>query len=386
MTNVAERDVVDVARQLGTDIRTRGAEIEEKRRIPSDLVEAMRERGLFHLMLPRAQGGLELDPVRAARVVEELAVSDGSVGWVAMIAAQSVWYATFLNDDDIATIWGQGGIVAGTARPTGRAVAVDAPEPGYLISGRWPFSSGSPHADWFMGECVIYDGERPREDGDGNSVTRAVFLPRDQVTVHDTWDVTGLRGTGSHDFSTEAAFVPAQRGFQMLVTPSQQPWIPRGAEPLVFINHGTHALGVARAAIDAAIAIMQAKKGWGDQPLSSFPRLQATVAEATAQVEAARSYLYETADALWMAVSAGEDSPILRARTRLATTHAAKASLQSVDSIHAALATSAIFTSSALERPFRDIHTAAAHVMVGPMTLEAAGRVELGQEPQLPFF
>lgn len=377
---------VEAAAGLREQIRSCAAETEEQRQVPLELAHQLRGRGLFHLGLPRSLGGLELDPVSAAEVVEDLAFADGSVGWVAMVAAQATWYASFLEDDDVRTIWGNGGVVAGTARPSGRAVAVGDPEPGYLVTGRWPFASGSTHADWFMGECVIYDGDAPRQDADGSDVTRALFVPREDVTIHDTWHTTGLRGTASHDFSVNGTFVPASRGFQMLVTPPKQPWALSGVEPLVFINHGTHALGVARAAIEAGAGIMKEKKGWGGQPLSSVPRLQANLAEATALVESARSYLYERATALWESVEAGEDSPRLRATTRLATSHAVKASLQATDLLYASLATSAILESSPLERPFRDIHTAAAHVMIGTMSFEAAGRVELGQESAFPFF
>ncbi len=377
---------VESAIELHEEIRARAADIEEQRRIPPDLVDRLRGRGLFHLGLPESMGGLGQDPVTAARVVEELARADGSVGWVAMVAAQATWYASFLEDRDVQAIWGDGGIVAGTARPTGRALAVDRPEPGYLVTGQWPFASGSTHADWFMGECVIHDGDGPRTDAAGNEVTRALFVPREEVTVLDTWHTTGLRGTASNDFRVQDAFVPASRGFRMLASPPKQPWALTGAEPLVFINHGAHALGVGRAAVEAALEVVNSKRGWGGQPLAAVPRLQATVAEATVLVESARAYLYEQATALWEALGEGGPTHHQRARTRLATTHAVRASAQATDLVHGALATSAIFTSSSLERPFRDIHTAAAHVMVGPMTLEAAGRVELGQEPAFPFF
>jgi len=173
----------------------------------------------------------------------------------------------------------------------------------------------------------------------------------------------------------------------MLVSPVLQPWAKPGTEPLAFMNHGTHALGVARAAIDAAAEIMRTRKGWGDALLSSLPRMQTVIAEATAQVESARTYLYAVAEELRAEIEAGRmGSPTQRSRVRLAASHAMPSSVQAVDALHSALATSSIMSSSALERPFRDITTAAAHVMIGAMTFEAAGRVELGMEPQFPFF
>ncbi|MEI6664934.1 MAG: acyl-CoA dehydrogenase family protein [Chloroflexota bacterium] len=368
-------------------IRAAAGRTESERRVPQEVIDALVQAGMFHMVLPASVGGGGHSPLVASRAVEEIAYADASTGWVVMLAQQSAMFAIFMSDEDNTAIFGNGGIIAGTARPIGRAVWTESLAPGYLVSGRWPFASGSSHATYFMGECVVYDGDEPRKDGEGNTVTRAVFVPRDAVTVFETWDTTGLRGTASNDFEVTNAFVPASRGFQMLVSPPIQPWAKPGVEPLAFMNHGSHALGVARAAIDAAAELMRTKKGWGDAPLSLLPRMQTAIAEATALVESARVYLYASAEALEAELDAGRmGEPTQRSRVRLAASHAMSASVQAVDLVHRALATSSIQMSSALERPFRDIHTAAAHVMIGPMTYEAAGRVELGLSPDFPFF
>lgn len=90
------------------------------------------------------------------------------------------------------------------------------------MSGRWPFASESSHADWFMGECIVYDGEQPRRDAQGNEVSRAVMMPRSAVRTYPIWQTTGLRGTASNDFSVEGVFVPETHCFQMLVTPPRE--------------------------------------------------------------------------------------------------------------------------------------------------------------------
>jgi alkylation response protein AidB-like acyl-CoA dehydrogenase len=380
-------DPVAAARELQPRIREAAAQIERERKLPPELVQELVRAGLFHMMIPRSLGGEEIDPISSAQAVEEIAFADASTGWCVMLAAQSTMFAGLLPEKDALEVFSNGGIVAGTARPIGRAVATREPSDGYLVSGRWPFASGSTHATWFMGECIVYDGEAPRKDAKGDNVTRAVFVPAADVTIYDTWDTMGLRGTASNDFSVEHVFVPASRGFQMLVTEPIHPWVLYTALPLGFMNQGSHALGIARAAIEAAAEIMKSRRGWGDQPLHEMPRLQTVIAEATALAGSARSYLYETARELWAAALAGDASAAqLRSRVRLAASHAASTSVQAVDLLHAALATSAIFTGNPLERQFRDIHTAAAHVMVGPLTYQAAGRVELGLTPEFPFF
>lgn len=380
-------DPVQAARELQPRIRATANQIEEQRRLPMDLVDAMRDAGLFHMTIPYSIGGQEADPVAAARAVEEIAYADGSAGWCVMLAAQSTGFAGLMPEGEALEVFGDGGIIAGTARPIGRAVAVREPGEGYVVSGRWPFASGSSHADWFMGECVVYDGDQVRLDADGNQVTRAVFVPRSEVTTYDTWHTTGLRGTASNDFSVEGVFVPEARGFQMLVVEPQHPWVLYQYPQLLFMNHGSHALGLARAALDAATEVARTKRGWGDQPLRDVLRVQSVIAEATALIESARHYLYATAEELWSAAQAGaEDTTLLRARVRLAASHAARASAQAIDLLHSTMGTTAVFTSSPIERVFRDMHTASAHVMIGPLTYQAAGRVELGMEPEFPFF
>jgi alkylation response protein AidB-like acyl-CoA dehydrogenase len=381
--DIDARALVEAAREMAPGVSERSRRIDEERRLPQELVKQFLDAGFFHALLPRDLGGRGADPVNAARIVEEIARGDASAGWCVMIAAQDCSFAGFLPKEEARTIWGNGGIAAGTARPIGRAVAV---EGGYDVSGRWPFASGSTHATWFSAECKVYDGDQLRRDENGNERTKMLFVPASQVTVHDTWDTLGLRGTASNDFSIEHAFVPETRGFQVLVDPPQHDWALYRAEPLVFINHGAHAIGVARSAIETAIETAQKKVGWGGVMVSETPRLQSAVAEAAGIVGAAANYLYETSWALWEQALAGRMDRQSRARVRLATSNAMRASLEAVDMLHAALATSVIHNSNPLSRQFRDIHTASAHVMIGSMTFEAAGRVLLGMEPQFPFF
>ncbi len=377
------QSMVEQARQMSPVVAGYSKRIEEERRLPAELVQQFRDAGFFHALLPHDLGGREVDPVNASRIVEEIARGDASAGWCIMLAAQSCGFAGYMPKAESQAIWGEGGIVAGTARPIGRAVAV---EGGYDVSGRWPFASGSSHATWFAAECQIFDGDVLRRDADGNERTKMFFVPASEVTVHDTWDTLGLRGTASNDFSIEHAFVPETRGFQVLVDPPVHEWALFRAEPLAFINHGAHAIGVARGAIDAAVDTAGKKVGWGGVMLKDTPRLQSAIAEASGMVGAASTYLYESAWALWEQALAGDTDKALRARVRLATSNAMRASVQAVDMLHAALATSAIMSSSPLSRQLRDIHTASAHVMIGTMTFEAAGRALMGMEPQFPFF
>lgn len=384
----AQHDVLDAAIGMRARIEALAPAIEEARRLPPELVEEFRHAGFFRMLVPDFVSPSVSDPITAARVVEEVARADGSAGWCVMIATQSNGFAGFLSDEAIEEVWGGGGIVAGTARPIGRAVP-QADGEGYRVSGRWPFASGSSHADWFSAECIVYDGDEPRRRPDGEPVTRLTFVPRDEVKLHDTWFTTGLRGTASNDFSIDDAFVPARLGFEVGADMPQRDELLYRAPALVFMNHGSHALGMARATVEDARGLIGEKVGWGGVPLAEVPRVQAVLAEASVLVDSARTHLYDAANRLVATLEAGasdEEAALLRARTRLATSHAASASVRAVDLLHDLLATSAIFSKHPIERRFRDMHTAAAHVMIGPLTYEAAGRVELGRDPEFPFF
>ncbi len=381
----AAADPLAAARTLAPEVRAAATETEAQRHIPKALVERLRDAGLFHMTLPRDIGGLECDPVTAARAVEEIAAADGSTGWVLMLANQSTFFAGFLPPEQARLFWGGGAIMCAVARPIGRAVPVEGG--GYTATGRWPFASGSSHADWFMGECLVYPdgGTEALKDKRGNPVTKAALFPRSDVTVLDTWHTTGLRGTASNDFTVEGVHVPD--GHVLQPTSLHHEWLGFRAGPLFFMNHGSHALGLARAGLEAALEIVGTKRGWGGVPLKETGRMQQTIAEATAIIGAASAYLYDTGEAFWQAVLTGEEPDArARARVRLAAAHAANESIRAVDLLHRALATSAVQQSSPLDRIFRDIHTAGAHVMIGPLVLEAAGRAELGVPVDFPFF
>lgn len=381
----AAADPLTAARTLAPEVRAAADETEAQRQIPKALVERLRDAGLFHMTLPKNVGGIECDPVTAARVVEEIAAADGSTGWVIMLANQTTLFAGFLPAEQSRLFWGNGAINCGVARPVGRAVPAEGG--GYTVSGRWPFASGSSHADWFMGECLVYaDGATdPVKGEDGNPVVKSVLMPRSDVTVLDTWHTTGLRGTASNDFSVEGVHVPAERVLQMGA--ARHPWVGFKGGPLFVMNHGSHALGLARAALAAALDVVGSKRGWGNVPLKETGRMQQTIAEATAMIGAASAYLYDTGEAFWRSILAGDEPDARsRARVRLAAAHAANESIRAVDLLHRALATSAVQQSSPLDRIFRDIHTAGAHVMIGPLVMEAAGRAELGVPVDFPFF
>ncbi|HEX5939037.1 MAG TPA: acyl-CoA dehydrogenase family protein, partial [Dehalococcoidia bacterium] len=201
MTLTASADLVETAASFSADIRAQADHAERQRRVDPGLVQRMAAAGLFHAFVPAALGGSESDVASVMRAIEQISIDDGSTGWVVMIGVTTGPSAAFLEPEAARKIYGDGpGVITGGAiAPKGKAV-VDGHQ-GYRVSGRWPFVSGCEHSDWLLGSCLVYEGDELRNLPSGGPEIRQVFFPRAEVEILDTWDVSGLRATGSHDMA-----------------------------------------------------------------------------------------------------------------------------------------------------------------------------------------
>lgn len=370
------------ARALSGEIRAAAAEVEQRGRLSPELVGALVRAGVFQLCVPAAYGGLEAELGQTLEVLEEIARADGATGWCAMIGATSALVSAYLEEPAARAVYGDPAVITGgVAAPRGRARAV---EGGYRVTGRWPFASGCQHSQWLMGGCVVFDGEAPRMREGGGPVTRLLLFPASSVTIHDTWRVSGLRGTGSHDIEVNDLFVPEAYGISLT---HGRPRLsgPLYAIPLfgaLALGVAAVTLGIARGALDELARVATAKTPFGTtRPLAARPTLQVQLAEAEGALRAARALLFEEAAAASEVARAGDALGVpRRAGLRLAATHATQSAARVVDvAYHAAGATS-LYEASPLQRSFRDVHAATQHAMVSPAIYELCGRVQLGLE------
>src|SRR5438876_2113383 len=355
---------LDAARALGPEIRAAADRIEHDRRVPLDLVRALTETGVFRMCVPRSSGGGEADPATMIRVLETIAEADGSTGWSAMIGATSGVAAAYLSADAAREIYGSSPdvVTGGVFAPYGRAIAVGG---GYRVTGRWPFASGCEHCAWLMGGSVVVENGAPRLLPSGMPDSRLMLFPATEARVIDTWTVSGLRGTGSHDIAVDDIFVPAARSLS-LITDRPRARGPLYAFPvfgLLALGIAAVALGIARRALDELVALAGAKTPTGSRRLlAERPVIQAEVARAEATLGAARAFLAETVGGAWeRAQAAGAIEIRERARLRLAATHATLASTCAVDLAYGAGGGTAVYAASPLQRCFRDIHVATQH-------------------------
>src|SRR6185369_8476786 len=217
--------LVRAAAALRPVIRGHGDALEREQRLPKPLVEQFHAAGFYRMVRPRALGGLQTDTLTYLRVVELLSEAAGSVGWNLCNNNIAQLVTLGLPAEGIQEIYGHLGdtAVAGTAvQGGGRAVPV---EGGYRVTGRWPFGTGCQESPWMLGSFQIIDGGEARRSPDGNSVYwRGVFERSEARIVEGSWDVAGLRATGSFDWTVEDIFLPERRTMVHAGVPLDNQW------------------------------------------------------------------------------------------------------------------------------------------------------------------
>ena len=289
--------LLDSVRALAALIRDRADEAERNHRLSPPVVRALAETGVFRMCVPVALGGLEVSPLTFYRIVEEAARLDGSTGWCVFIGGASALAGAFLSDEAAQDIFGRDPLVvtAGSVAPVGKATVCPG---GFVVTGRWPYASGCQHSSWMFGACHVTEGEHTRLTVAGIPEVRLVYVPADRVKIlEETWDVSGLVGTGSHDFSMDGVFVP--EGYTWPLGPGMTLGRhydgPLYRFPLVGLYRlpvSAVALGIAQGAIEAGMEMFQSKPAVvGKGPLRDQSVVQARIAEAVALVSSGRAWL-----------------------------------------------------------------------------------------------
>lgn len=377
----AARDslLADVERVAAT-ARAHAADSERLRTLAPPVVATLRASGLFALVAPRCLGGGESDPLTQLEVFEAMARADASAGWSLMIGAVlSAMLGAYLPERGAAQVFGGAfPIGAGLLQPAGVARRARG---GFVVEGRWPFGSGIRHADWIFTSAVVApDADASPEPGPPAMVSVAV--PTAQVQIEDTWDTSGLRGSGSEHYRLEGVFVGED-----FVTSFPGPLPQRGGAlySLPFVafttaGHAGFALGLARRALDEITATApQRLKLWPGMPLGSHAAFHMDLGRAEARLAAARAYAMEVLGAMWDRARADQPHSLEDwASIRLATTHVTDVAAEVVTFAYRAGGGSALYAASPLQRCFRDVHAATQHIAATDDAYEFAGRVRLG--------
>lgn len=376
-------DIMGRVRRFAPRIRERVQEIEDLRRLPADLVEGLRECGVFRAAMPAEWGGPELTSMEQIALIEELGKVDGSVAWCAMIGMDSGIYAGYLHPDVARTVYPSLDLItAGLVLPVGQAHEVDG---GYRVDGYWKFGSGCTHADWIVGGCGAYrDGERVL-DAYGAPLWRLVLMPPSAVTINDNWHTTGLAGTGSCDYLVQGLHVPAERvfGFDQ---PFRDSPLHRGVDGITRKMSGVP-LGVARAAIDHVYELAEGRVDYPATPWRQSRRIRVGIAECEMRLAVARSAVYSSVEAQWKRLVANE--PMTReerATAALARYYAFRAAREITQTLYDLVGGDAVYRDrTPLDRYLRDMTTGCQHFVGQHRILELAGQLLLGEEPEIPL-
>lgn len=394
MSQVADEatisSLLDRVRLIEPIIRAHAEYAERERRLHDAVVSTLREHGLYYLWRPKAFGGLEVDPMTAFRVFEEVSRIDSAAGWNLQISCAIHPFGAWFSDDGAKEIFGsQNAILGGSFFPPRKAVPVDG---GYRLTGQTPFVSGAQQADWFLGLAHIYDNGAPRIGENGEPVTLMTACPRSDVVVMDTWHTLGMRGTGSDDVLTTDVFVP-ERGTALLAPLEEYGKAYQG--PLYKFTLwasvaalSTISMGIARAAIDDLLNLAGRKSpSYTARALKDRSIVQQLLGEAEATLGAARAYLYEALREVWDKALQNRIIDMAgKRKLQLSATHAAIAAAKVIDLVHQIAGTTGIRDEYPFQRYFRDAHTVSQHGFICISRYESVGQLLLGVPVEWPFF
>ncbi|MCS3548941.1 acyl-CoA dehydrogenase family protein [Bradyrhizobium japonicum] len=372
-------------RALVPRLRERAARTEELRHLPTETEKDLHDAGLFRMLQPKRIGGAELDYVALVDCAELLGMADASVAWNLANLASHHWMLGMFAQKAQDLVWDRDPdalIASSFIFPAGRATRV---EGGYRLHGSWPFSSGVASCEWNMLASVVYS------DDEADGIEYRIFLlPKGDYKVLDTWNVAGLRGTGSCDVEVRDAFVPdfmtvAVGDLAGGPTPgSKVNPNPLYALPVFslfpYVLSGV-ALGNAQVCLDDYAEVARHRiSTYNRAKLSDFQSTQIKIAEASAKIDAARLIMRSAC------VNAMEDArrgriPDMATKTRYRRDGAFSVNLctDAVSMLFAASGARGLFTTGVLQRQFRDAHAINSHLA---FNFDAAGtnygRVALG--------
>ena len=368
-------DLLDAVRALKPQVELIQDQLDDARSLPPSLLRELRDMGIFESFYPRVRGGHQLKPTALYRIVEEISTADGAVGWCAMVTSVFSIVTGWLADEEAQAMFGRPPDVriAGSFQPTGRA---DRVEKGFRVSGRWTFASGIDYANWIFCPCKV----------SGDPKVRAMFVPKEDVTVLDTWRVLGMRATGSHDFVVQDQFVPEERTVCLGDRPEAKGALydPRFLLAFAWVPVAAVSMGIARGAMETLVELAtKSGSNLSSTLLRDRSSVQRSVARAEAIIDSARAYLMNAASDAWKAVDGQVTDPLGEfAHLHLATAQACHEAVRAVEILFEAAGTNAIYESNGLERSLRDVRVAAQHRAGHEANVELAGRVLLGLRPE----
>ena len=378
------RELLAEVEAVAPTLAEHAADSEGLARLNAPSIEALRKTRLLRFVCPKERGGDEADPVTHLEIIEALARIDGSAAWtVGILAGTSMIVAAFLPPASGKKIFASGvPPMAGMLGPRGRAQPVDG---GYRVGGRWSFGSGIHHADWVVASPVVPGEPFP-------AAVRVVVLPRNQVVIHDNWQVAGLKASGSCDYSIDDVFVPEEMTFRFTDMLSGAAVVGGaalkvGAPTLIMPIHFGIALGVARRALDeVTVQAIEKSRGLPPSLLVTQAQFQFSLGKAELELASARALAIAVMSAAWEQAATGSvPPPAMQAEVRAAASYVTEVAQRVTTVAFQSAGGGALFDTNPLQRCFRDIYAAGQHFMMSQSSFRALGQFKLNQPDANPM-
>ena len=382
---MSEADVLGRIRELTPLLRERAAATENARRLPDESVKELKASGIVRLLQPKRFGGYEADPRLFYESLFAVAGACGSTGWVCGVVGVHPWQIALFPDkvqhevwDDDPDTW-----VSSSYMPGGRMTATNG---GYVLNGRWSFSSGCDHCQWVILGVMLDRGEGATPE------MWNVLIPRSDYRIEDVWHTMGLCGTGSNDIIVEDLFVPAHRAIDLVKMFSwESPGLEVNTSPLYRLPFGTmFANAITGAIIGMAEGILaenleytkaRVSKSWGKA--SDDPYTVSALGRAASEVAACRQQLLRNIGDMYETALRGDPISIeARSTARRDQVQGTARAIAAIDDVFDRSGAGTISLANPIQRLWRDAHAGRHHTVNSiDRSLHSYGMTVMGFPP-----
>lgn len=385
----ALKSAVERAKSLQPLIDQHGPEIDRRREVTPEVVEALVANDMLRLLLPRSLGGQEIDLIEFCRVNETVAWADASVGWFVNQSNVSSGTSAASMPHEAALAMFNGpreGLAWGAKHGNSRAIRV---EGGYRLTGTWSFASGGRHTRLLGAHSNVQNPDGTPHMRHGRPDDRSFIFLRAQAKITDDWYVLGLRGTGSDTYTVEDLFIPDAHAPARDVIEERRengPLYVIGSTLLYASGFCSVTLGVARRLLETYIELARGRQSRAATTIMAKNNsIQREVACMEAKLSAARAFLHEAAADVYKAAGDGTLDVDKRMRLRLATTWGMNEATDVSIACYRGAGTGAILDKGPFERRFRDAMSASQHLQAMWPHAEMVGRHLIGTENTVAF-
>ena len=388
---ISGNHIMDRVSQIAPVLREHVEEEEKTGRLSAPVVNALRAAGFYKLFLPKSLGGLEVDPLTVAELVEEVTRHNTAAGWSLMVANTTLVMLSRIPEKGIEEIFNNNpdAFIAGTVHPPMMATRA---EGGYVINGRNPLVSNVHEAQWILVLGLVMEGGQPKMNN-GHPEILVVYLNARDCQIVDTWNVIGMRATDSNDVEVKNVIVPDHRLSPLMPEFSagrhfKSPLykVPTSCANVACLLAPV-TLGVARNAINELKILASKKTPLGSMvPLRERGVMQRKLGRAEALVQSSRAYLHDTIGKCWQKTLGGETLPLEeKAGLLLAATYTNQSCVEAIELMYTAAGSSGIYLRNKLAHHMADAQVLRQHGFMTEARYETAGQVYFGMQPDLPI-